>query len=100
MPGKLVDSRPDVVAAVLSELERTVALINAKGADTVAALAAASALPDAVVSDVIPRLNLEVVAGADAQPALERLFEELASLSPDIIGGKLPAAEFYVADPR
>ncbi len=57
-------------------------------------------MPAPMVTQVIPRLNLEVVPAADAQAELEQFFSELATLSPDIIGGSLPDADFYLDDPR
>ncbi len=100
VPGELARTRPDVVAAVLDALERSVALVNAAGPDTVARLAEASGLPAPVVEDVIPRLNLEVVPAGEARGELERFYEELAELNPGIIGGRLPDRSFYLDDPR
>lgn len=100
MPGKLAESRPDVLAAVLDALEESVALVDAAAPGTVAKLAKASGLPAPVVEDLIPRLNLEVVPAAEARGELERFYRELAELNPDIIGGKLPARSFYLDDPR
>ncbi len=102
--GKLAGERPDVVGALLDDLEAAVAQINAAGltvdSPVVAALAKASGVPAPVVLEVIPRLNLDIVSGAEARAELERFYSELATSSPDIIGGKLPAASFYLADPR
>lgn len=100
MPGRLVDDRPDVVGAVLTELERTVDLVNAAQPSTLQRLSEVSGLPPETVKEIIPRMNLEVVSGAEARDELERFFEELASRSPEIIGGSLPEAGFYAADPR
>ena len=97
--GELAD-RPEVVAALLDALEASVAVVNAAEPDTLAALSEASGVPPPVIGQVIPRLNLEVVPAAEAQAELEEFFGELASLSPDIIGGGLPDAAFYLADPR
>ena len=41
-----------------------------------------------------------IVAAADAKSELEDFYTRLSTLNPDIIGGSLPAADFYVADPR
>ena len=86
--------------AVLDALEESVATVNAAAPETVATLSEASGVPVPLVEQVIPRLNLEVVAAADARVELEQFFTELAPLSPDIIGGGLPDADFYLADPR
>lgn len=91
---------PSALGAVLDALEESVAIVNAAAPDTVAALSDASGVPAPVVEQVIPRLNLEVVPALDAQAELEEFFSQLATLSPDIIGGSLPDADFYLADPR
>lgn len=100
MPTKLAQERPDLVGAILDALTESVAAVNAASPETVALLSESSGVPAPVVADVIPRLNLQIVAGADARAELERFFTELASMSPDIIGGGLPPAEFYLQDPR
>jgi NitT/TauT family transport system substrate-binding protein len=91
---------PDVLGAVLDALDAAVDLANAAAPETVATLSTASGVPEPIVADVIPRLNLDVVAAADARSELEAFFAELASLSADIIGGELPDSDFYLADPR
>lgn len=96
MPGKLVDERPDVVEAFFKDLEASVARVNEAGPETIATLAEASGLKPDVVEGLIPRLNLKVVSGADSRKSLEDFFTELAEESPDLIGGKLPDAGFYV----
>ncbi len=100
VPTKLAQERPDLIGAILDALTDSVALVNAASPETVAALSEASGVPAPLVENVIPRLNLEIVPGADARVELERFFTELASMSPDIIGGGLPPAEFYLPDPR
>ncbi|MCY3786795.1 MAG: ABC transporter substrate-binding protein [bacterium] len=97
--GELLE-RPEAVAALLDALETSVAVVNAADPDTLAALSEASGVPPPVISQVIPRLNLDVVAAAEAQEELEQFFGQLATLSPDIIGGGLPDAAFYLPDPR
>lgn len=100
VPTWLAEQRPDVLGAILTALEDAVAEVNAASDEAVATLAAGNDLPEAVVKDVIPRLNLEVVPAAEARAELEAFYGELASMSPDIIGGKLPDASFYLEDPR
>ena len=53
-----------------------------------------------VVKEVIPRLQLEIVPAATAQDELEDYYTRLSTLNSDIIGGSLPANDFYLADPR
>lgn len=100
VPASLAAERPDVIAAVLDELEAAVATVNEAEPDTLARLAEASGVPEPIIAQVIPRLNLDVVPGGAARAELERFYTELATLSPDIIGGRLPDASFYLDDPR
>lgn len=99
VPSAIADN-PDALGAVLTSLENSVGLVNDTSDETLATLSEASGVPAPMVAQVIPRLNLEVVAGQDAQAELEAFFTELATLSPDIIGGQLPDDGFYLADPR
>lgn len=100
MPQSLTDSHPELVGAVLNELEAAVADVNAMSDATVQAISDANNVPAPVVKEVIPRLQLEIVPAAAAQSDLEDFYTRLSTLSPDIIGGSLPAKDFYVADPR
>ena len=99
MPSALTENSA-LVGAVLSELEAAVADVNAMSEETVAAISSANDVPAPVVKEVIPRLQLKIVAAADAKSELEDFYTRLSTLNPDIIGGSLPAADFYVADPR
>lgn len=99
LPGRLAD-RPEVLAALLDELETQVAVINDLDPDAIATLSTTFDLPEPLITSLIPRLNLEVVPAGEARPELERFYEELAEFSPEIIGGKLPDASFYLDDPR
>ena len=98
--GELAAERPDAVAALLDALETSVAVVNAAEPDTLDALSEASGVPAPVVGQVIGRLNLEVVPAAEARAELEQFYNQLATLSPDIVGGGLPDASFYLDDPR
>lgn len=99
MPSALTENSA-LVGAVLSELEAAVEDVNAMSEETVAAISSANDVPAPVVKEVIPRLQLKIVAAADAKSELEDFYTRLSTLNPDIIGGSLPAADFYVADPR
>ncbi len=95
-----IAQRGDVLGAILDELDAAVATVNAADKDTVADLADEFKLPAPIIADVIPRLNLDVVPAAEARHELETFFRELSKGNKDIIGGKLPPADFYLADPR
>lgn len=49
-----------------------------------------------VVELSIPYVNLETTLAVDAKKEMEDFFTKLAELSPKIIGGKLPDADFYI----
>lgn len=100
MPQTLTDSHPELVGAVLNELEAAVADVNAVPDATVQAISEANDVPVPVVKEVIPRLQLEIVPAATAQDELEDYYTRLSTLNSDIIGGSLPANDFYLADPR
>lgn len=91
--------RPGFMKALIDALTDAVAEVNAADPATVKKLAESFDLPEAVVADVIPRLNLEVVSGEDAKDELEKFFTKLSEGNPEIIGGKLPPADFYLPTP-
>ena len=64
------------------------------------AISSVNEVPADVVKEVIPRLQLQIVSGADAKDELEDFYTRLATLNPDIIGGSLPAGDLYISDPR
>ena len=99
MPTALAD-RSDLVGAILSELEAAVDDVNAISEETVDAISSVNEVPADVVKEVIPRLQLQIVSGADAKDELEDFYTRLATLNPDIIGGSLPAGDLYISDPR
>ena len=100
MPQSLTDSEPGLVGAILDELDAAVAATNAAEEATIKAISERTEVPAPIVSEVIPRLQLEVVPAAEAKEELEDFFTRLATISPDVVGGSLPADDFYLADPR
>ena len=100
MPPTLTNNHPKLVGAVLNELEASVADVNEASDATVQAISDANSVPAPVVKEVIPRLQLEIVPAKDAKDTLEDFYTRMSTLSPDIIGGSLPADDFYMADPR
>jgi len=99
VPSSLAE-QPEVLSGVLEELESSAERVNAAEPETVRQLAEDTGVPAPIVEQVIPRLNIDVVPAAEAQEELERFYSELATLSPDIIGGELPGGDFYLEDPR
>lgn len=100
MPGALVDSNPELVGAVLDELEASAAKANALDPETIAALAAEYDLPEAVITQVIPRLQVDVVPAEQARAEYEDFLTRIGEVNPKIYGEALPSDTFYAHDPR
>ena len=100
MPQSLTDARPELVGAVLNELEASVEEVNSVSEEVITSVSQANDVPAPIVKEVIPRLQLEIVPAAGAKGELEDFYTRLATISPDVVGGRLPADDFYVADPR
>ena len=95
MPGKLVDSRPGLPAAVRAEVKASVDKANAGDPATLQAIADHYKLPVDVVKQVIPRLQLDVVPAKGAKADYEDFLKRLGEVNPKIYGGKLPDDKFY-----
>ena len=100
MPQTRTHDHPQQGGAVLNELEAAVADVNGQTDETVQTISDTTGVPVPVVKETIPRLQLKIVAAADARGELEDFYTRMSTLDPDIIGGSLPAEDFYVADPR
>lgn len=100
VPTPFAEERGEDLAALLDDLEDAVAVANAAEQETLDMLSDVFDLPPELIRSVIPRLSLEVVPASEAQDDLEAYFTALADLSPEIIGGQLPDASLYLADPR
>ena len=93
---KLVEDHFDVVRAIQADCVRssTWALNNPVDAALLAEDHLGVKAP--VVELSMPFVNLETTLAADARKEMEDFFTRLAELSPKIIGGKLPDADFYL----
>ena len=100
MPQSLTDAHPELVGAILNELEASVEEVNSMSEEVITSVSEANDVPVPVVKEVIPRLQLEIVPAAQAKSELEDFYTRLTTVSPDVVGGELPADDFYVADPR
>lgn len=94
------DDNPGLIGALLDELTRAVDEVNTASDEVTALLSETSDIPAPMIAKIIPQLNLDVVPADVARPELEAFYTELATLSPEIIGGGLPDDGFYLADPR
>ena len=100
MPQEITDSNPQAVGAVLNEVEACIAATNAKTEETINAISQKTEVPAPIVTEVIPRLQLNLVPAARAKDQLVDFYTRLSTISPDIVGGKMPADDFYLKDPR
>lgn len=91
----LLQSRPEVVAAIHQGCIEAAAWTQANPDEAGALGGRALELPPPLVTRSLPNFRLDVVSSGDARPDMETYFEELMSLSPDIVGGALPGDDFY-----
>ncbi|MDO5721089.1 MAG: ABC transporter substrate-binding protein [Actinomycetaceae bacterium] len=96
MPGELVDAHPELVEAVRAEVSASVEKANSGDADTIAAIAKQYKVPEKLVEQVIPRLKLEVVPGAQSRTEYEDFLTRIGKANAKVYGGKLPDEKFYV----
>jgi NitT/TauT family transport system substrate-binding protein len=90
---------PAGVAAVAAACHDAAAWIAGDPAAAGALGAGFLGLPAAIVQASLPQFRLDVVDAADARADLELYFSNLMTLSPDIVGGRLPDARFYAGRP-
>lgn len=91
-----LETHAPVVEALHEALVAATASANADPARAAGDAAGPLGLPAPVVAAAIPHSNLVAVRARAARPALEAVFRAVAESDPKIIGGKLPAAEFYL----
>lgn len=90
------ESHAPVVEALHAALADAAASANADPARAAGDAAGPLGLPAPVIEASIPHSNLVAVRAGQARPVLEGVFRAVAELDPKIIGGKLPAADFYL----
>lgn len=94
--GELVKNQPELVESLQKQFQESVSYLNEQPGEAAEMIAKyQEGLTPAFIESLIPSLNLEFVSAKDAKEELEFFFTELSSLSPDIIGGKLPDDAFY-----
>lgn len=87
--------RPDAVAALAAACHDAGRWVAADPAAAAQLGADILGLPAPIVAASLPHFRLDVVDAAAARPDLERYFRDLMTLSPDIVGGRLPEPGFY-----
>jgi NitT/TauT family transport system substrate-binding protein len=70
--------------------------VNADPAGAARNAAAAFGMPPEVIAQAVPHSNLVARRAAEARPALEAMFAEIARRNPALIGGRLPDDAFYL----
>ncbi|WP_168583483.1 ABC transporter substrate-binding protein [Gephyromycinifex aptenodytis] len=98
--GDLPEKNPQELSAIAKEIDASIGRLNAGDSDALRLVSERSKVPQPLVTSVMPRLNLEYVPAKQARAELERFYTELATLDPQIIGGKLPDDAFYLDDVR
>ncbi|WP_057763463.1 ABC transporter substrate-binding protein [Cytobacillus praedii] len=94
--NSLIEEQPELVKEIQNQFEQSVQFINENPSEAAAIINKTNEdVPKPIIEQVIPSLNLQFVSAKDAKDDLEFFFNELSTLSPEIIGGKLPDAGFY-----
>lgn len=94
--GDLIENHPEVVEELQKQLAESIRFLNEQPVEGAQLLAKyQDGLEPAFIEKVIPAINLQFLSAQDAKEELEFFFSELATISPDIIGGKLPDEGFY-----
>lgn len=87
---------PQLVARLHEHLAEAAAAVVAAPAVAASSAAAALELPWPIIEQSIPWSNLVCRRAAEARPALEAMFATIAEGDAALLGGRLPAEEFYV----
>lgn len=90
------EEHPDAVNAFLAEYEDSIALLT-EDPDTAAQLIEETGVfaQGAVAKKAIPNCNVCFLAGSEMQAAMDEFAGILFGISPDAVGGAVPAADFY-----
>ncbi len=94
--AELAASHPEVVARIHEAMARHAEGMLEDPAAAARRLAERLRLPEEVVAEVLPRLDLNVVPAAEARHELEVFYGTLGELRPESIGGRLPDGDFYL----
>ncbi|RLP08888.1 ABC transporter substrate-binding protein [Propionibacterium australiense] len=95
-----VSSNPALLGAILDDMEQAVETVNAADDAICARINESTQVDAAIVKQVIPRLQLEMVPAVQCQDELTDFYERLSTVNSEIIGGRVPDDAFFLADPR
>jgi len=90
------DKHPNVLRRVQAGLAKATAAVNESPTSVAYSASSSLDLPWPILRLSIPWSNLVCHAAKDARPSLEAMFSVIAEADPSLLGGKLPAAEFYM----
>lgn len=94
--NELIENHPELVNELQVQFKEGLAFINENPTEAASIIQTFNdGVPVPVIEKVIPSLNLKFVSAQEAKEELEFFFNELSTLSPEIIGGKLPDEGFY-----
>src|SRR5690606_17942566 len=87
---------PEVVTDLQQALFAAAAAVNGDPAQAAADAAGVLEMPPAVLEQSIRWSHLVARPAREARASLEAMYGEIATLRPDVIGGRLPDSEFYL----
>lgn len=90
------DKHPSVITRLQAGLVKATAAVNESPTSTVFSASSSLDLPWPILRLSIPWSNFVCHTARDARPSLEAMFSVIAEADPSLLGGKLPAAEFYM----
>ena len=92
----LLEKRPELVSSFHEACVKTVKWVKANPEEAARISGKHLKLPPQVIAQSIPKSNLSVEHSVDVRSELEAFYSILAQKNPQIIGGKLPEANFYL----
>jgi NitT/TauT family transport system substrate-binding protein len=93
--AKFLEAAPEIVAAAHAACVEAGTWANAHPDEAGAVTGPVLGLPAPVVAASVPHVRLNVVSARQAREDIEIYFQHLMELSPAIVAGKLPQADFY-----
>jgi NitT/TauT family transport system substrate-binding protein len=93
--AKFLEAAPEIVAAAHAACVEAGTWANAHPDEAGAVTGPVLGLPAPVVAASVPHVRLDVISAQQAREDIEIYFQHLMELSPAIVAGKLPQADFY-----
>ncbi len=90
-----LSNHPAAAAQFALDQAESVEAVNADPAAAAAAIEALGIVKAPVAQKAVPRCNLVCISGEEMQQALEAYLETLYAFDPAMIGGEMPAEDFY-----